>query len=431
MIMKDFFEFTTKKTTYKKEFIGALSTFSAMVYIIIVHPTILQSGSLPFGPIMTVTILITAFSTLLMGLLGKVPLAVAPGLGVSAYFTFTLVQKNHLPAPQALFIVFLAAVIILIMNIFKLRKKILESISEELIIGITGGIGLFLIMVGLKQIGAVTTNSSGIISFLKVDPSIAFLTIFGLGMIFVFQKLQIEAAFILSILINWGLSIIFGYAKLNGLFAMPPAIDSVLFFLHPPSYISFDFLKGLLSIFLVTIFDSSAGLLTLKKSLPKEARNFNMQRALYPDAIGSCIGSLMGTSSLAIHLESMAGIHSGARSGFTSVIISLLFICCLFFYPLASSIPTYASSPVIIGIGLIMAKQLKQLLQMEKIFMVAPVLMALTMPITLSLYQGFKVGFITTAILCFTYPKKIKRSPVVIVFSLLFLIEMFLEKSAF
>ena len=427
--MKTYFKFDELRTTYKKEFIGAFSTFSAMVYIIFVHPSILSTAGLSFGAVMTVTILITAFSTFLMGMLGKVPFAVAPAMGVSAYFSFTLIQKNHLAASIGLFIIFLAALCILFMNFFHLRKKILNSIPDELLIGITGGIGLFLIAVGLKQIGIVTLNGYGFITLNSVDPAILTLSALGLFLIFLFQRLRWDAAFILSILINWIISCAFGLSNLDGIFAFPPSIKDTFFLLELPKTFSYEFFKGFLSIFLVTLFDSSAGLISLKKSLPKEAQNFDMQKALYPDAIGSLTGSLLGTSSLAIHLESMAGIHGGARSGFASIIVSGLFLSCLFFYPLASSVPTFASAPVIISIGLLMARQLKELLHLPWIKKITPFTTAIIMPLTLSLYQGFKLGFILLGLIGIIFPKKMPISKTIFVFFILFAFEQILEIS--
>lgn len=424
--MKNFFEFKKLNTSFRKELIGALSTFSAMAYIIVVHPTILHEAGLPFGPIMTVTILITALSTFLMGVFGKVPLAVAPAMGVSAYFTFTLIQKNQMAVSEGLFVVFLSAITILLMNIFHLRKKILNEIPHELITGITGGIGLFLITVGLKQIGLVKVGTLGLISLNSIDPIVFLFTLSGILLIILFEKLKIKAAFILSILIIWMAANSLGYSQLNGIIDSPPSILPTLFLLKAPETLSYDFFKAFLSIFLVTLFDSSAGLLTLRKIMPKEARDFDMQKALYPDAVGSSIGAIMGTSSLAIHLESMAGIHSGARSGFSSLIVSFLFLLCLFFYPLASSIPFFASAPCIIAIGFLMAKQLKNLETSSTIEKIAPILTALVMPMTLSLYQGFKIGFISLGLISLLYPKKINRSKIILFFSGLFLLEQLL-----
>ena len=425
--MKKFFHFDELKTTYRKEILGGLSTFSAMAYIIIVHPTIMQQATLPFGAMMTVTILITALATLLMGLYPKIPLACAPAMGVSAYFAFTLVQKNQIPADQALGIVFLAALTIFILNLFQLRRKILNGIPEELIAGITGGIGLFLIAVGLKQLGILKVTSSGVINFFRVDNTVYIIFSIGLALIYFFEKLRIEAAFILSIFITWGVSIILGFAKVQGIVAMPPDLSSLFLFLKFPDTFSIKTFKAFLSIFLVTLFDSSAGLITMKKALPHEARGFSMQKALYPDAIGSIFGSLLGTSSLAIHLESLAGIKTGAKSGFAACIISLLFLLCLFFYPLASSIPQVASAPVVVAIGLLMAKQLKNLIRLHPLKVIAPLTFAIVMPLTLSLYQGFRFGFIIEALLSLFFPKKVPRSKVILIFGTLFLMELGIE----
>jgi AGZA family xanthine/uracil permease-like MFS transporter len=427
MRLAEFFKFSSLQTNFKNEILGALSTFSAMVYIIVVHPTLLSQAGLPFGPVMTTTILITALSSLLMGLLGKVPLAIAPAMGVSAYFTFTLVQRNGLPVEEALFTVFCAALALVILNFFQLRRKILNAIPESLLIGITGGIGLFLIAVGFKQIGIVALSDSGLLTLVKPAPIPLFFSAMGLLCIALFDRLRLQASFILTILLIWALAYITGQTSPSAILALPPSIAPILGKLAPPSQIHYAFFKGLLSIFLVTLFDSSAGLMTLKKVLPKPAQNFDMQKALYPDAIGSLLGSYLGTSSLAIHLESMAGIKAGGRSGLTAVIVSCCFILCLFFYPLASSIPLYASAPVVIAIGFMMSKQLVHLKDFSRSQWMVPLLTALIMPMTLSLYQGFRLGFIALGLLSIVCPKIWGRSALIRCLGGVFFIEWLME----
>ena len=422
--MNAFFNFNLLKTTYKKELIGAFSTFSAMVYIIVVHPTILSEAGLPFGAVMTTTIIITACATLLMSLLAKLPFAVAPGMGVSAYFTFTVIQKNHLPISLGLFVIFLSSLIIIVLNIFNIRKKILEEIPDILIYGITGGVGLFLVAIGLKHIDIIqvsdATHSFNFKDLLSIP---VLLTAFGLAVIYFLEKLGITFAFILVILTNWVLALIFNLVPYNGLVALPPSIAPIFCKFSPVGAFSFDFFKAFFSIFLVTLFDSSAGLITLKRMLPKEAQHFSMKKALYPDCIGSFIGSFLGTTSLAIHLESMAGVHSGSRSGFSALCISGLFLLCLFFYPLASTIPTFASAPVIMAIGIMMAKQLKNLKGHAKIDWVVPILAALVMPFSMSLYMGFQVAFIGYTLIQTARGKYKSISPAVYSLSSLFFIE--------
>ncbi len=425
--MKEYFQFKALKTTYQKEWIGALTTFSAMAYILVVQPGLMQQIGLPFGPVMTATILITAFSTFLMAILGKIPVAVAPALGITAYFTFSIVQKNGFSVGEGFFMILIASSALLILNFLGLRRKILEEIPEELTIGIISGIGLFLTVVGLKQIGLIQAGSHGWITLKKIDPAIFFLSLFALFLIFLFRKLKIEAAFILSVLITWGLSIILGYATLINVVALPPSIKPILFLPTPPSEWSILFFKSTLSIFLVTLFDSSAGLITLRKQLSHPDRRFSLQKALYPDAVGSLIGSLIGSSSLAIHLESLAGIHSGSKTGFTALMISLLFLSCLFFYPLASSIPTFASAPCLIAIGLLMAEELKNLKNIPLMRRFVPILIAAIMPLSLSLYLGFKVGFLLSGLLSLIGPKIFPRSKLIFLFFALFTIESVLE----
>jgi AGZA family xanthine/uracil permease-like MFS transporter len=430
--MNTFFNFHHLKTTYKKELIGAFSTFSAMVYIIVVHPTILSEAGLPFGAVMTTTIIVTAFATLLMSLLAKLPFAVAPGMGVSAYFTFTVIQKNHLPISLGLFVIFLSSLIIIVLNIFNIRKKILDEIPDVLIYGITGGIGLFLIAVGLKHINIIqVTETTHTFNFKDLVSIPMLLTIFGLGIIYLFEKLGLTFGFILVILTNWIIALIFNLVPYHGIVAFPPSIAPIFCKFSPVGALSFDFFKAFFSIFLVTLFDSSAGLITLKRMLPVEAQHFSMKKALFPDCIGSFAGSFLGTTSLAIHLESMAGVHSGSKSGFSALCISGLFLLCLFFYPLASTVPTFASAPVIMAIGFMMTKQLKNLKGHAKIDWIVPIIAALVMPFTMSLYMGFEVGFVGYTLIQIAKGKYRSVSPVVYTLSSLFFLEILLRLISF
>jgi AGZA family xanthine/uracil permease-like MFS transporter len=398
-----------------------------MAYIIVVHPKMLQEASLPFGPMMTVTILITALATLMMGVVAKTPFACAPAMGVSAYFTFTLVQKNQLPVQEALFVAFIASFAILLLTLLKIRKRLIGALPSELSSGITGGIGLFLVTVALKQIGAVQLSSWGFMTWQSIPSRVTFLFLFGFLLIAAFERMRVQAALILSLLITWLLAWVLGFAQVDQLVAWPPSIEPLFLTLKYPSSLSFPLLKGLLSIFLVILFDSSAGLIVMKKALPEEAQKFSLQKALYPDATGSVIGSLLGTTPLAIHLESLAGIRSGARSGLTACIIALLFLSCLFLYPLASSIPQVASAPVVAAIGLLMAKELRQLFKLDKISAIAPWVFAIMMPLTMSIYQGFRAGFIVRLILSRIFNRKIEKSPLMDAFGAIFFIEAVLD----
>ncbi|MCI5051784.1 MAG: NCS2 family permease [Simkaniaceae bacterium] len=383
----------------KTEIIAGLTTFSSMVYIIFVNPSILQETGLDFGALMVGTILTTAFSCLFMGFYSNQPIAIAPGMGVSAFFTYTVILRHGMPVGMGLAAVFLSALILLILNLLGIRAKILNSIPRPLIKGAVVGIGLFLIMVGLKQIGIAAPSESGMLVFNSPFTLPSLLTGIGVILIGALLYFEVRAAFILGILALWAISLIFGMTEWQGLIASPPSLEPNWMRIDFGSIFTRYFPHIFFSIFLVTLFDSSAALIVLSRMLYPDGKMPNQRRCLTPDTCGSMLGSLIGVTSMAIHLESAAGIKAGGRKGLTPIIVAALFLLCLFFYPLCHSIPHFASAPVLIVIGILMIEELKGMAWGD-ITDVIPMLIAIfVMPITFSIYLGFALGYVSYAIM--------------------------------
>jgi AGZA family xanthine/uracil permease-like MFS transporter len=415
---------------YKIETLAGLSTFVTMAYVLVINATILSEAGMDFGAVMVATILSTVFATLMMGLLTNFPMAIAPGMGVSAYFTFSIVLKQGKTWQQALGAVCIAALILLILNLFKVRQKILTEIPFTLRRAITAGIGLFLICIGLKQTGILMQGKNIVVlgPFLLVE---SLLTLLGLAVIIVLERFRVRSAYILSILLNWGVALLLGFVKFEGIVALPPTLCPTFLKLDFSHLFQLDFLGILFSIFLVTLLDSSAGLITLAHLggfVDKRGRIVKAQRALFPDAVGSMLGAVLGTGSLAIHLESAAGIKTGGRTGFVAFVVSLCFLACLFLYPFISTIPHFASAPVLIAIGWLMFKDLFTISWKKWEEMIPALLTVIIMPLTLSIYRGFVVGFISYSLLKLLRGKIKEVHPLCWILSLLFLIHMiFLE----
>lgn len=411
-----------------RELLGAITTFSSLAYIIVVSPTILSDGGLPFGSVMIATILVTAFATALMGALTNLPIAIAPGIGVAAYFIYSIILKDSLPWEKGFVALFLVGALLLILTIFKVRRKILSSLPQTIIKSLVCGIGLFLISVGLSQIGLIKASHNTLISFGDIHTHKLILTAIGLTTILVLIHYRQNYAFILVILGIWAFSLAFGYAPYKGLISTPPSISPTFFRLDFSALSEPVFYKYCFSLFLIALFDSTAGLIPLIKSCQKskDIHPDLLQKALIPDSLTSMISPFLGASSMAVHIESLSGIKAGSRKGLTSYIVSICFVGCLFFYPLFSSIPEFAIAPVLMALGIYMFQDIKGLNYKSLTDLIPFVITVLVMPLTFSIYMGLAFGFISFTCLKLITGKQ-KEVPLSCwIFSILFLIVMIL-----
>ncbi|MBI5273521.1 MAG: NCS2 family permease [Chlamydiales bacterium] len=385
--------------TFQTEIISGITTFSSMAYIIMVHPLILNDMGLDFGSIMVVTIFITAFATLFMGLFANLPIAIAPGMGVSAFAVYSIAQSYTNSASLILTACFFAGFILLILNIFNIRQKILNSIPKPIFTCLIIGVGLFLIMVGLKQIGVVTPIPNGLLQIGSIHHLPFYLSIAGAFVILFLLKKGMKSAFLIVIFVNWIISLLLGLSTFHGIVSLPPSIMPTLFLIDFSYLGSIVFYKVLLAIFLVTLFDSSAGILLLGKLLFPSGKIPQIKKALTPDTIGSMFGACLGSTSLSIHLESASGIKVGGRTGLSSIVTALCFMLCFFFYPLVSSMPSFSSAPVLIAIGLMMSEEVKHINWKDFTDFIPGLITMILMPLTFSIYLGFATGFVSYCIL--------------------------------
>lgn len=431
IFIKNFFKFQERKTTFKKEIIGALTTFSSIAYIMVVNPAILSDAQMNFGSVLVASIIMTSLATFLMGLLSNYPFAIAPGIGVSAYLSYSVVIKNNIPWEKAFLAIFFVGILLLLLTIFKVRKKILASLPPVLLKAIICGIGLFLFFVGLSQIGVIKASHAAFISFgsfFSFKTFIAFVS-FILIVVLLFKKQSY--AFILVILLNWVISLILGTTEYQGLAKLPPSLLPTFFKVDFTALYDTEFYRYFFALFLIGLFDSSAGLMTLLKAGHYLDKNNNapaMQKALLPDSITSSISPLIGTSTMAIHIESLSGMKVGSKTGFSSILVSLLFLSCLFLYPLLSNIPESAIAPVLMILGCYMMADIKGL-NWKDISDVIPFFVTIIiMPLTFSIYLGFAFGFISYTLLKILMLKFKEIPAICYIFSILFIIELFFLK---
>lgn len=380
--------------TVRKELLAGFSTFFTVAYLIVLYPKILSEGGIDFGSALTATILTIVLSTIFLALYADFPALLAPGLSVGPFLVYSVILKQHATWYIALGLVFWAGLIIFLLSLFKVRQKILFHLPSSIKSAAIGGIGLFLICVGLKDLGIgndqIATISNGI-------------ALFGLALFFtLYYHFKINSAFIVTILACWILAVPFDLVTWHGFAALPSPLTPTLFQLDLTSSIRFEWLGTLLSITLICLFDTSAALTVLSKlshKVDEKGRIKNIDQIVIPDGIGSMLGALLGTGTLTFTLESSAGIKAGGRTKITAITAALCCLVGLFFYPLISSIPLFATVPVIIAIGIFMTLEIKSIQWRNYTDSIPALITLFTIPITFSIYLGFAFGFVSYCLL--------------------------------
>ncbi|MES2273992.1 MAG: NCS2 family permease [Chlamydiota bacterium] len=383
----------------RREIIAGLSTFFTMAYLLLLYPRILSEGGIDFGAALTATILILVFSTLFLAAYAHFPAVLAPGLSIGPFLVYSVILKQGASWQTALGMVFWAGLAIIVLSLFKVRQKILLHLPPVIKTAAISGIGLFLICIGLKDLQITTSLKS----FATVPNGIA---LFGLLLFFLLNHYRIAAAFLISILSCWLVSLIFGLGQWRGFADLPYSLTPTLFNLNFWEALQPKWFGTILSIILISLFDTSASLTALAKlghQLDEKGRIKNLDRIVIPDGIGSMGAALLGTGTLAFLLESSSGIKAGGKGGLTAAVAALATLTCLFLYPLISSIPLYATVPALIAIGIFMAREIKEIEWKKPAELIPALVMTLTIPLTFSIYLGFAYGFISyTALKIFT-----------------------------
>lgn len=423
-LLERLFHLKEHGSNVKTELLAGLTTFSTMAYIIVVNPAILSSTGMDFGSVMVATILAASFATLFMGLCANYPFALAPSMGLNAYFTYGVVTGLGLSWQTALAACFFAAVTLIILNITGIRQALLEATPACLRIGTTSGIGIFLAFIGLKETKLVIQHPDTFVTLGNIAEPYAAMTLAGVIIITALLAYQVRGAILWAILILWGIGLATGLTEWKGLTAMPPSIAPTLFSLDFASALDPRVIGVTLSFVFVMIFDAAGTLLSLcshGEFLDEQAKIPRVRKALSADALGSLFGSLLGTSPMSNYLESAAGITSGGRTGLTSTIVGLLFLITLFFSPLATAIPSFATSAAMIMIGALMTSQLKKLPWDDISEMVPGFITLVAIPLTFNIAAGIGLGFIAFALLKLLTGKARETSPLIWVITALFI----------
>ncbi|MEY5075917.1 adenine permease AdeP, partial [Salmonella enterica subsp. enterica serovar Corvallis] len=373
------------------------------------------------------TCLIAAFGSILMGLFANLPVALAPAMGLNAFFAFVVVQAMGLPWQVGMGAIFWGAVGLLLLTIFRVRYWMIANIPVSLRVGITSGIGLFIGMMGLKNAGVIVANPETLVSIGNLTSHSVLLGVLGFFIIAILASRNIHAAVLVSIIVTTLLGWMMGDVHYNGIVSAPPSVTSVVGHVDLAGSFNLGLAGVIFSFMLVNLFDSSGTLIgvTDKAGLADEKGKFpRMKQALFVDSISSVTGAFVGTSSVTAYIESSSGVSVGGRTGLTAVVVGILFLLVIFLSPLAGMVPPYAAAGALIYVGVLMTSSLARVNWQDLTESVPAFITAVMMPFSFSITEGIALGFISYCVMKIGTGRLRDLSPCVVIVALLFVLKI-------
>ena len=426
-MLEKLFQLKAHGTNVRTEILAGVTTFLTMAYILFVNPSILSETGMDKGAIFVATCLAAAIGSAVMGLIANYPIALAPGMGLNAFFTYTVVLGMGHTWQVALGAVFVSACLFFLLSIFRIREWIINSIPLELRSAIAAGIGLFLALIALQSAGIVVDNPATLVGMGDLGKPQALLAILGFFLIIGLEARGVTGAVLISILVVTVISILLGVSEFGGVVSMPPSLAPTFLQLDIMGALDVGLVSVIFAFLFVDLFDNSGTLIAVAKKaglmrqdgcLPK------MGRALIADSTAALGGSLLGTSTTTSYIESAAGVSAGGRTGLTAIVVAVLFLLALFFAPLAGSVPAFATAPALLFVAVLMASGLAEI-DWHDLTVAAPVLItALAMPLTYSIATGIAFGFIAWVAAKFLAGRARELSVAMWVLSALFVVKL-------
>jgi adenine/guanine/hypoxanthine permease len=418
------FKLSEHGTSVRTEVVAGLTTFLTMSYIIFVNPDILSTTGMDRDAVFVATCLAAALGSLVMALVANWPIGMAPGMGLNAFFAFTVVAALGFTWQQALGAVFISGLIFVILTVTGVRSWLIEGIPHSLRSAIAAGIGLFLGIIALKNAGIVVDNPATLVGLGDLKATGPLLAILGFFVIAVLDALRVKGAILIGILAVTVLSWITGVSQFQGVVSAPPSIMPTFLQLDIMGALHGGLLHVILVFVLVEVFDATGTLIGVAKraNLIQEGKKSRLGRALLADSTAIVAGSLIGTSSTTAYVESASGVQAGGRTGLTAFTVAILFLAALFISPLAGSVPTYATAPALLYVAGLMMRELTEV-EWEDLSEAAPAaLTALAMPFTYSIANGLAFGFISYVVLKLFTGKWKQIHPATAIVAVLFII---------
>jgi AGZA family xanthine/uracil permease-like MFS transporter len=421
------FKLEEHQTDVRTEVLAGLTTFLTMAYIIFVNPNILADAGMPHDAVFVATCIAAAIGTIIMGMYANYPIAMAPGMGLNAYFAYAVVKGMGFTWQAALGAVFISGCLFLLVSVFRIREMIVNGIPHSIRVAITAGIGLFLGIVSLRGAGLIVGNPATLVTLGNVHQPSVILAVIGFFVIVALDHLRVKGAILIGILSVTAASFFFAGNTFHGVVSMPPSLAPTLMQLDIMGALSVGILNVVLVFFLVELFDATGTLMGVanRAGLLKQGKMDRLNKALLADSTAIMAGSLLGTSSTTAYIESASGVQAGGRTGLTALTVAALFLLCLFFSPLAGVVPAYATAPALLYVSCLMLRELVDLNWEDTTEAVPAVLTALMMPFTYSIANGVAFGFITSAGLKL-FTGRMREVPVIVwIISAVFLFRFF------
>ena len=396
-MLSKLFGFDPKLSTVRTEVMAGLTTFLTMAYILAVNPNILSETGMDKGAVFTTTVVISAIATMFMGLYAKMPLALAPGMGLNAFFAYTVCMIMGYTWQFALTAVFLEGLLFLLLTVTNLREKIVEVIPKTLKNAIGAGIGLYIAFIGLKSAGIIVDNPATLVSLGNITSGAPLLGLIGIVITAVMLVLNVKGALLWGIVLTALIGIPMSVTKFDGVFSVPPGIDPIFLkfewshvFTKEMAIIVFTFL-------FVDLFDCIGTVIgvTERAGMVKDGKIPRLKEIFMTDSLATTLGAIMGTSTVAVYVESAAGVNEGGRSGLTAFITGVCFLVALFFAPLFLAIPAAATAPVLVLVGLMMMGAVVKIDFNNYAESVPAFICVIMMPLTYSISDGIVLGHLS------------------------------------
>ena len=426
-MLEKLFALKEKGSNAKTEVIAGITTFFTMVYIVFVNPSILGIAGMDTQVVFVTTCLIAAFGTIAMGLFSNLPIALAPAMGLNAFFAFVVVQKLGYSWQVGMGAIFLGSVGLFLLTLLKIRYWFMASIPHGLRVGIGAGIGLFIALIGFKNMGIVMPNADTLVALGDLHDPKVLLGVLGFFVIVILSAKGIHSGVLISIALITGLALIFDpTVAFHGIVSMPPSLASVVGQVDVAGAFDLGLLGIIFSFLLVNLFDSSGTLIAVTTKAgfaDKQGRFPRMKQALFVDSTAAMAGSLMGTSAVSTYIESGSGVSVGGRTGLTAVVVGVLFLLTIFFSPLASVVPAYATAGALVFVGILMASSLIEVKWDDLTEATPAFITTAMMPFTYSITEGIAFGFISYCVMKACTGRFKEINPSIAVVSILFLIK--------
>jgi AGZA family xanthine/uracil permease-like MFS transporter len=425
-LLEKYFKLSEHNTNVKTEVIAGITTFMTMGYIIMVNPGILSATGMDFGALITATCLSTAIATIFMALYANYPFALAPGMGLNAFFAFTVVLGMGISWEAALAAVFIDGVIFLLLTLVTAREAIFNAIPMNLKLATSVGIGLFIAFIGFTQAGIVVANEATYVALGDFHDPKVLLSVFGLIVAGLLLARGIRGALLISILVTSLTGMILGIVPWpEGIVSPPPSLSPILFKMDFKTAFNFGLIPIIFTFTFVDIFDTMGtlvGVASKANMLDKEGRLPRIRQALAVDAVGTIAGAALGTSTVTTYVESASGVAEGGRTGLTSLVTGVLFLLALFFSPIVAAIPGQATAPALILVGLFMMEPVLKIDFSDYTEAIPAFLTIILMPLTYSIAEGLVMGVLSYVVIKLVSGRFKEISPVMFILAVFFVI---------